>query len=129
VKGRRLAAALAIAALLVAPAAADGDARRGERVFQYCYSCHTVDAADTQALQGPSLVGIVGRRIAAHDGFDYSPAMRAFAAEHGVWNEDLLERYIVAPHKLVPRTTMSYRGVDDAQERADLMAFLKAKSP
>jgi cytochrome c2 len=96
-------------------------------VFQYCYSCHSVDPNET-ALQGPSLVGIVGRRIAAQDGFEYSRAMRAFAQKHGAWREELLERYIAEPEKLVPKTTMAFRGVEEAAERADLMAFLKSRS-
>ena len=123
--GRRPLVVFAGAIFLVTPASAAGDPGRGERVFQYCYACHSVDPAETQTLQGPSLVGIIGRRIAAQPGFDYSPGMRAFAAEHGVWSEALLERYIAAPYKLVPRTTMGFRGVDDDDERTDLMTYLK----
>jgi cytochrome c len=119
--------ALAIAAAIPHPARAAGDPARGERVFQYCYSCHTVDPDEKATLQGPSLVGIVGRRIAAQAGFDYSPAMHAFAREHGAWSEDLLDRYVAAPEKAVPKTTMAFRGVEEADERADLIAYLKAQ--
>jgi cytochrome c len=112
------------AAFLPAAAHAGGDAGRGERVFQYCYSCHSVDPNETAILQGPSLVGIVGRRIAGQEGFEYSPAMRAFAAEHGTWSEALLDRYVAAPLAVVPQTTMAFRGVEEAQERADLIAYL-----
>jgi cytochrome c len=121
--------ALAIAAATVGVARAAGDPVRGERVFQYCYACHTVDPNEKATLQGPSLVGIVGRRIAAQAGFDYSPALRAFAQEHGAWSEALLDRYVAEPEKVVPKTTMAFRGVEEADERADLLAYLKTQRP
>jgi len=124
-----LRAGLAIAAVCAASAAHPaGDPGRGERVFQYCYSCHSVDAAETATLQGPSLVGIVGRRIAAELGVEYSPALRAFAEKHGRWSEDLLDRYITEPEKVVPQTTMAFPGIEEAGDRADLLAFLKTRA-
>ncbi|WP_230533337.1 c-type cytochrome [Microvirga roseola] len=122
---RVLAAALLLGAPLPAVA---GDAARGERVFQYCYSCHSVQPGETN-LQGPNLAGILGRPIAAQEGFDYSPAMQAFAAREEVWSQELLDRFIAAPEEVVPRTSMDWRGLDDASERADLIAYLRAASP
>ena len=119
-------AVAAVALFLCGAARAAGDPVRGERVFQYCYSCHSVDPNETATLQGPSLVGIVGRKIAAQAGFEYSPAMRAFAQERGIWSEELLDRYIADPETVVPKTTMAFRSVDEAEERADLVAYLKA---
>jgi cytochrome c len=110
---------------LVAPSWAAGDPGRGERVFQYCYSCHSVERTETQRLQGPNLAGIVGRRIAGEAGFAYSPAMRAFAEREESWSEALLERYLAAPYKAVPKTSMGFGGVPDDEERADLIAYLK----
>jgi cytochrome c len=51
----------------VAALAAD-DAARGERTFQRCYSCHSVDPNETAKLQGPSLYRIMGRPAAAVPG-------------------------------------------------------------
>jgi cytochrome c len=101
-----------------------GDPARGERVFQYCYSCHSVQPGET-GLQGPNLHGIVGRRIAAEADFAYSPAMRAFAGREELWSEALLDRFLAAPSDLVPKTSMEFRGVDDETERADLLAYLR----
>jgi cytochrome c len=115
-------------ALLSSSVHAAGDPARGERVFQYCYSCHSVDPDEKAALQGPSLVGILDRPIAAEDGFEYSPALRAFGREHGRWSEALLDRYIAEPEGLVPKTSMGFRGVEDARERADLIAFLRERA-
>lgn len=121
-----------VAAVVVLSAAGDGvaqdrGARRGERAFQYCYSCHSVEPGET-GLQGPNLAEIVGRPVAAQEGFDYSPAMRAFALREPVWTQDLLDRFLAAPAEVVPQTSMDVRGVEDAAERADLMAYLEAVS-
>jgi cytochrome c len=117
-----------LAATMPNGAQAAGDPVRGAHVFQYCYSCHTVDPNEKATLQGPDLVNIVRRRVAGQTGFDYSPAMRAFAERHDVWSEDLLDRYITDPESLVPNTTMNFGGLEDPQERSDLMAFLKAQT-
>ncbi|MXQ10246.1 c-type cytochrome [Microvirga makkahensis] len=102
-----------------------GDAARGERVFQYCYSCHSIVPGETN-LQGPNLAGIVGRPIAAQDGFDYSPAMRRFAARERVWSQELLDRFTAEPEAVVPKTSMQFHGIDDAAERADLIAYMRS---
>jgi cytochrome c len=95
VKAGYLLAVLA-AALWAGPgmAADNGDAARGERVFQRCFACHSVDPGETAKLQGPSLYRILGRPAAALGGFEYSPAMRAKAAAGLVWSEAVLDRYI-----------------------------------
>jgi len=103
-----------------------GDPVRGEKVFQYCYSCHSVQP-DEMNLQGPNLHGVVGRRIASQDGFSYSPALRAFAQQEERWSEALLDRYLAAPYRLVPKTSMAFPGVEAQDERADLIAYLRSK--
>ena len=103
-----------------------GDPVRGEKVFQYCYSCHSVQP-DEMNLQGPNLHGVVGRRIASQDGFSYSPALRAFAQQEERWSEALLDRYLAAPYRLVPKTSMAFPGVEAQYERADLIAYLRSK--
>jgi len=103
-----------------------GDPVQGEKAFQYCYSCHSVQPDETN-LPGPSLYGIVGRRIASQEGFSYSPALRAFAQREERWSEELLDRYLAAPYKLVPKTSMAFPGVEAQDERADLIAYLRSK--
>jgi cytochrome c len=119
-------AALVLAALAAGCGArAAGDPGRGEQVFQYCFACHSVEPGETR-LQGPNLRGIVGRRIAAEVGFAYSPAMRAFAEREKDWSETLLDRYLADPLRVVPRTSMAFPGVEDDDERADVIAYLRA---
>jgi cytochrome c len=104
-----------------------GDPVRGEKVFQYCYSCHSVQPEETN-LQGPNLHGIVGRRIASQEGFPYSPALRAFAQHEERWSEALLDRYLAAPYRLIPKTSMAFAGIEMPDERADLIAYLLSKN-
>jgi cytochrome c len=103
--------------------AVEGDAARGERAFQRCYSCHSVDPNDTARLQGPNLFQIIGRPAGAMPGFDYSDAMREKAAA-GLMDAATLDRYIAEPEALVPGTRMSVPPLRDEQERADLIAYL-----
>lgn len=118
----RLGLLLAIAA---SAARAEDPAARGERLFQYCYACHSVQSHETN-LQGPNLRGIVGRPIAAQEGFSYSPAMRALAKREGRWSEALLDRYLANPYETVPKTNMAFPGMDEADERSDLIAYLRS---
>lgn len=118
--------ALAVAGLLSGSVAYafDGDAARGERVFQRCYSCHSVDPSDKAKLQGPNLFQIIGRPAGAAAGFDYSEAMREKAAAGLTWDAATLDRYIADPEAVVPGTRMSVPPLRDEQERADLIAYL-----
>ena len=119
-------AALLLGLAITGALADGGDPVRGEKVFQYCYSCHSMQP-DEINLQGPNLHGIVGRKIASQEGFSYSPALRAFAQEEDRWSEALLDRYLTAPYKLVPKTSMAFPGIEAQDERADLIAYLRSK--
>jgi cytochrome c len=114
--------------ILLFPAAAlgaeAGDVARGERAFQRCYSCHSVDPNESAKLQGPSLYRIMGRRAAAVPGFAYSDAMREKGATGLVWDADTLERYIAGPESVVAGTSMSAPPLRGEQERGDLIAYL-----
>src|SRR5215831_20881186 len=90
----------------VVPAVAAGDSARGERVFQRCFACHSVDANETARLQGPSLYRIMGRPAGIIPGFEYSDAMRRKGAAGLVWEAVTLDRYIADPDGLVPGTAM-----------------------
>ena len=101
-----------------------GDVARGERVFQRCYACHSVDPRQETDLQGPSLYRILGRPAAAIAGFDYSDGMRKRAADGLVWDAATLDAYITDPDSVVPGTLMSIPPLREPQERMDLIAYL-----
>ena len=114
--------------LRLAEGAEPGDAARGERAFQRCYACHSVDPHEAARLQGPSLYRIIGRPAAAIAGFEYSDAMRQKGADGLVWDAATLERYLADPEAVVPGTNMSLPPLRDAAERADLLAYLARSS-
>ena len=115
---------LLLAAALVASAAAGGaeksapDAARGEQVYARCLACHAL-AYDRV---GPRHCGLFGRRAGSVPQFSYSPAMKQSGI---VWNDKTLDRFLMQPLKMVPGSAMTYDGVADAKERADLIAYLK----
>jgi cytochrome c len=104
-----------------------GDAAHGARMFQYCFSCHSVDPNEKAQLQGPSLYHLIGRPAASLKGFDYSDAMKQRSAAGLVWNAATLDTYIADPQSVVPGTRMATVPVRDEKDRADLIAYL-AKS-
>lgn len=98
---------------------AAGDAGKGETVFANCAPCHSTG---TNTIVGPGLAGIVGRASASTAGFRYSSAMKR---ANLVWNETTLDAFIADPQKVVPNNVMPFSGLADAQQRADLIAYLK----
>lgn len=107
--------------LLLVAALAAGDPAAGEAVYSRCQGCHSVEYNRT----GPRHCGVVGRRAGSVPGFGYSPAMKRSKL---VWNEKTLNRFLADPPKTVPGTTMTYAGVDDPKERADLIAYLERQA-
>jgi cytochrome c len=110
--------------LTLAEGAEPGDAARGERAFQRCYACHSIDPHEAAHLQGPSLYRLIGRPAAAIAGFAYSDAMRRKGADGLVWDAATLERYLADPEAVVPGTNMSVPPLRDEAERADLLTYL-----
>jgi cytochrome c len=98
-----------------------GDPGAGEAVFAQCKACHAIEPSLN--LTGPSLHGVVGRRAGIVGGFHYTAAMRTSGI---IWSEAKLFEYLESPRRVVPGTAMGYAGVGDPQQRADVIAYLKA---
>jgi cytochrome c len=107
-------------AVLVAALAA-GDPTAGEAVYSRCQGCHSLEYNRT----GPKHCSLLGRRAGSAPGYEYSAAMKKSGI---VWSEKTLERFLADPVKTVPGTTMTYAGVPDAKDRADLIAYLKQQT-
>ncbi len=105
-------------------AAEAGDPERGERAFQQCYACHSVDPEEID-LPGPNLAGVLGRRAGTWAQFAYSPAMRAAGSERGlVWTRVTLDAFLGDPQRFLPGTSMAYAGLREPSMRADVIAYL-----
>lgn len=112
------AAALVFLVLPAGAAVAAGDPAKGKEIYGRCLACHALEYDRV----GPRHCGLFGRRAGSVAGFDYSDAMKRSKI---VWNDKTLDRFIADPLKTVPGTTMTYAGVSDPKERADLLAYLK----
>lgn len=113
--------ALLLAAIALLPFvafAAEGDPVAGEAIYKRCGGCHSID----RNRVGPMHLGLFGRKAGSVEGFHYSKAMRDSGI---VWNEGTLDKFLENPRAMVPGTKMTYAGVKDPQERADLIAYLK----
>jgi cytochrome c len=112
-----------LAAMLHATAAgaAEGDPQRGAEVYRACVSCHAL--APGLHLSGPSLEGVWGRQAGTAEDFGrYSEGLKQAGFE---WNAAALDGWLKDPQEMIPGNYMTFRGIDDAQARADLIAFLE----
>ena len=99
---------------------AAASASDGEGLWRNCRSCHALE--DGENGTGPHLYGVVGREIAAVDGFNYSGAL----AEAGdVWSPENLNGFLENPREWAPGTAMSYSGMRSVEDRANLIAYLQ----
>lgn len=95
------------------------DSERGRAVFAACAPCHLSDKNSI----GPRLGGVIGRVSGSVEGFRYSRAMKNAAI---VWDAKTLDAYLSEPQKVVPGNVMPFSGVEDAQKRADIIAYLSS---
>lgn len=98
-----------------------GDAAAGETVFTQCSACHVVEPGVNRV--GPSLAGIVGSAAGAVEGYNYTEAN----ANSGItWSPEKLFQYLENPQRVVPGTKMAFAGLAEAQDRADVIAYLQS---
>jgi cytochrome c len=105
-------------------ALATADIAAGQKVSERCIGCHDLTKVG-QNVVGPNLYGVVGRARASRPGYVYSGAMQALP---GAWTPDALFEFLRAPQLDIPGTKMAYAGVPDAQERINLIAFMRSNS-
>ncbi len=108
----------------ISPALKNADAANGKSVFdKTCVYCHQL----TESFRHkPALAGVVGRARASIDGQEYSEALKAAG---GHWNYEELNDFIADPRAAIPGTAMSFAGLPDSDERADLILYLRNQSP
>ncbi|CEF55890.1 hypothetical protein AGA_1670 [Acetobacter ghanensis] len=92
----------------------------GQLVRRICAQCHGLVAGDESA--GPVLDGVVGRNAASLPGYAYSAALRQHASQ--AWDDQRLADWLMAPARYAPGTRMSFAGLSDPQDRADVISFL-----
>jgi cytochrome c len=114
-----LAAALA-AGPARAGAALVGDPGRGEEIYQACTDCHSLDQNDV----GPRHRGVFGRKAGSVPDYAYSDGLKSAKI---VWTEETLDQWLTDPQAFVPGAKMFFH-LDGAQDRADVIAYLKERA-
>jgi cytochrome c len=102
------------------PSLASGDAAHGATVYHECMICHSLDKNGI----GPRHRGVFGRKAGSVPDYDYSAALKAADI---VWSETTLDQWLTNPQALVSGTKMMF-SVSSAQDRADVIEFLKEKA-
>jgi cytochrome c len=101
-----------------------GDATKGAQVFKKCMSCHTINSGGANGI-GPNLFGIYGdKKAEGRGGFAFSDALKA---KGGTWDDASLNEWLTNPRAYAAGTRMTFAGLPDAQERADVIAYLKTQ--
>lgn len=97
------------------------DATRGQAIFGKCQACHTINQGGATGL-GPNLYGVMGAGVAQHSpGFNYSEPLRAHG---GTWDWDTMSEWLRSPRAFAAGTRMTFAGLSDPQDRADVMLYL-----
>ena len=103
---------------------AKADPAKGQQTFNKCMACHNADKGGANQL-GPNLWNVVGEPIGQGKGFAFSDAL---SKKGGTWNWDSLGQWLTSPRSFAPGTKMTFAGLGDPQDRANVIAFLNQHS-
>ncbi|HTR17175.1 MAG TPA: cytochrome c family protein [Acetobacteraceae bacterium] len=109
----------------IGPLLASADPAAGEATTKkLCAACHNFNEGGA-AKVGPDLYGVIGRARASVAGFSYSSALQG---KSGPWTYEDLNQWLHSPRDFAPGTKMSFAGIDNDKQRADVIAYLRTLS-
>jgi len=105
-------------------ALAAADVKKGEQSYKKCQSCHTINSGGANGI-GPNLFGIAGDKVAeGRGGFAFSDALKQHG---GTWDAATLDAWLKGPKAFAAGTKMTFAGLPDQQERANVIAYLNSQ--
>lgn len=105
----------------IIPFLAMADALRGQQIAEKrCSQCHTFKKGEPNKI-GPNLWNVVMNHFGHVGDFAFSSALKG---KEGRWDFENLNHFIYKPNAFIKGTKMSFAGLKDTKERADLIAFL-----
>jgi cytochrome c len=104
---------------------ASADAKAGEASAKKCQACHDFSEAGVNKT-GPDLYNIVGSKVAEVPGFAFSDALKA--RESDTWTYQNLDDWLLSPKGWAPGTKMTFAGIKDDKDRANVIAYLATLS-
>ncbi len=107
---------------------AKADAASGQKKAAICSTCHSFGKGDASKPTGPNLWGIVGRVHAANKDFEYSAVNKELGAKGEKWTYDAIFEFIKSPKTYMSGTKMTYAGMQSAEDRAAVIAYLRSLS-
>ncbi|OYU03344.1 MAG: cytochrome c family protein [Sphingomonadaceae bacterium PASS1] len=113
----------AAAAVPIATLLATTDVAKGEAVFKKCAACHTVAQGGPNGI-GPNLWAALGKPHGHVAGFSYSDALKSVP---GNWDFEGMDKWLANPKKYAPGTKMTFAGLGNPEERANLIAYLNSQ--
>ena len=103
---------------------ANASVEHGAQTAKQCQVCHNLQEGQGPKI-GPDLYGVVGRQVASKTNFHYSDALKA---KGGTWTFDALNKWLDDPRADVPGTAMTFAGIKNEKQRADVIAYLNTLS-
>lgn len=107
----------------IATLLANADPAKGEAVFKKCIACHTISPGGTNGI-GPNLYASVGKPHGHVSGFAYSDALKSVP---GDWSFEALDAWLTSPRKYAPGTKMTFAGLGNPEDRANVIAYMNAQ--
>lgn len=99
------------------------DVNAGKEIASRCLQCHDISKGGPNKI-GPELWDVIGRPRATESGFSYSSGM---SSDHNPWTYDKIFKFVHQPQTYVPGTKMSFAGLRSAEDRINLIAYLRTQ--
>jgi len=99
---------------------ASADREAGADAARVCAACHSLNEGGANMI-GPNLYGFFTSPVGNVSGYNYS---NAIMEADFIWTPRALDAWLQQPAKFLPGNRMTYPGLREAADRANLIAYL-----